>query len=71
MDNKTGGTHPNLLMWFFYAKARAGLMRGVTGVDDPYVPPSNPELTIDTTNLSPTEAAQEVLLYLEEQGYIK
>ncbi|MDY7000947.1 MAG: bifunctional sulfate adenylyltransferase/adenylylsulfate kinase [Thermodesulfobacteriota bacterium] len=54
-----------------YAKARAGIMKGVTGVDDPYVPPSNPELTLDTTNLSPTEAAQEVLLYLGEQGYIK
>jgi len=54
-----------------YAKARAGMMKGVTGVDDPYVPPSNPELTLDTTNLSPTEAAQEVLLYLGEQGYMK
>jgi sulfate adenylyltransferase len=46
-------------------------MKGVTGVDDPYVPPSNPEITIDTTEVSPDEAAQEVLLYLEEQGYIQ
>jgi sulfate adenylyltransferase len=53
-----------------YAKARAGKVKGVTGVSDPYIPPSNPELTIDTTDISPTEAAQEVLLYLEEQGYI-
>lgn len=54
-----------------YAKAKQGLMKGVTGIDDPYIPPTNPELIIDTTELSPAEAAQEVLLYLEEQGYIK
>ena len=53
-----------------YAKARAGKVKGVTGVSDPYIPPSNPELTIDTTNITPMEAAQEILLYLEEQGYI-
>jgi sulfate adenylyltransferase len=54
-----------------YAKARAGTVKGVTGVSDPYIPPANPELTIDTTNITPAEAAQEILLYLEEQGYIK
>ena len=54
-----------------YAKARAGKVKGVTGVSDPYNPPVNPELLIDTTDISPTEAAQEVLLYLEEQGYIR
>jgi sulfate adenylyltransferase len=53
-----------------YAKARAGKMKGVTGVTDPYNPPSNPELTIDTTNITPMEAVQEIWLYLEEQGYI-
>ncbi len=53
-----------------YAKARAGKVKGVTGVTDPYIPPSNPELTIDTTNITPMEAVQEILLYLEEQGYI-
>lgn len=53
-----------------YAKARAGKVKGVTGITDPYIPPSNPELTIDTTNLTPMEAVQEIMLYLEEQGYI-
>jgi len=53
-----------------YAKARAGRIPGFTGVSDPYIPPASPELVIDTTQLTPTEAAQEVLLYLEEQGYI-
>jgi sulfate adenylyltransferase len=54
-----------------YAKARAGKVKGVTGVSDPYIPPKNPELKIDTTKITPAEAAQEVLLYLEEHGYIK
>ncbi|ADW16545.1 sulfate adenylyltransferase; adenylylsulfate kinase [Desulfobulbus propionicus DSM 2032] len=53
-----------------YAKARKGLVKGVTGISDPYVPPVNPELTIDTSTMTPAEAVQEILLYLEEQGYI-
>ncbi len=53
-----------------YAKARAGLISGFTGVDDPYEAPQNPELSIDTTDLSPAEAAQEILLYLSNRGYI-
>ncbi|WP_448383186.1 bifunctional sulfate adenylyltransferase/adenylylsulfate kinase [Desulfosoma sp.] len=54
-----------------YAKARAGLIKGFTGIDDPYEPPQAPEVIIDTTELTPDEAAQEVLLYLERAGYIK
>ena len=53
-----------------YAKARAGLIKGFTGVDDPYEIPDAPELRIDTTDLEPNEAAQEILLYLGEKGYI-
>ncbi len=53
-----------------YAKARAGLIKGFTGVDDPYEKPGNPEIRIDTTTLSPDEAAQEVLLFLGQKGYI-
>jgi sulfate adenylyltransferase len=53
-----------------YAKARSGRMKGVTGVTDPYNPPVNPELTIDTTNMTPMEAVQEIMLYLQKQGYI-
>lgn len=53
-----------------YAKARSGKVKGVTGITDPYIPPSNPELSIDTTNMTPMEAVQEILLYLEEQGYL-
>jgi len=53
-----------------YAKARAGKVKGVTGITDPYIPPSKPELTIDTTNITPMEAVQEIMLFLEEQGYV-
>jgi sulfate adenylyltransferase len=53
-----------------YAKARTGKVSGVTGIDDPYIPPSNPEIVLDTSKLTPDEAAQEVLLYLEQQGFI-
>ena len=53
-----------------YAKARSGKLEKVTGVNDPYEPPSAPELTIDTSQITPMEAVQEILLFLEEQGYI-
>ncbi|CAK8725182.1 bifunctional sulfate adenylyltransferase/adenylylsulfate kinase [Candidatus Electrothrix aarhusensis] len=54
-----------------YAKARAGLVKGVTGISDPYIPPSKPEIVIDTSKMTPAEAVQEIFLYLEEQGYIR
>ncbi|MCP4748441.1 MAG: bifunctional sulfate adenylyltransferase/adenylylsulfate kinase [Desulfobacteraceae bacterium] len=53
-----------------YAKARAGLIKGYTGIDDPYEVPKAPELSINTTNITPDEAAQEILLYLGQKGYI-
>ena len=53
-----------------YAKARAGLISGFTGVDDPYEIPRNPEICIDTTNMTPAEATQEVMRFLSERGYI-
>jgi sulfate adenylyltransferase len=52
-----------------YAKARTGKVSGVTGIDDPYIPPSNPEIVLDTSEVTPDEAAQEILRYLGEQGY--
>ncbi|MCP3939964.1 MAG: bifunctional sulfate adenylyltransferase/adenylylsulfate kinase [Desulfobacteraceae bacterium] len=53
-----------------YAKARAGLLKGFTGVDDPYEIPVNPELSIDTTNITPDEVAQEILLLLCEKRFV-
>ncbi len=53
-----------------YAKARAGLIKGFTGVDDPYEVPASPEVSIDTTDITPDEAAQEILLFLGQNGFI-
>jgi sulfate adenylyltransferase len=53
-----------------YAKARAGLIKGYTGVDAPYEIPETPELRIDTTHITPNEATQEILLLIGQRGYI-
>ncbi len=53
-----------------YAKARAGIIKEFTGISDPYEEPEDAEVVIDTTTTSPDEAAQEIILYLERQGYI-
>jgi sulfate adenylyltransferase len=53
-----------------YAKARAGVVKQFTGISDPYEPPSDAEAVIDTTQLTPEEAAQEILLHLERQGFL-
>ncbi len=52
-----------------YAKARAGIIKGVTGIDDPYETPDNPEVFIDTSDMTPDESVQEILLFLERAGY--
>lgn len=54
-----------------YAKARAGIIKGITGIDDPYEAPVSPEIRLNTLEMSPEEAANEVLLYLERERYIK
>ena len=48
-----------------YAKARRGDLANFTGIDSPYEPPENPDLRIDTTRLSPDEAAAEVVGLLQ------
>ena len=53
-----------------YAKARAGLVKQFTGISDPYEAPNDADAVIDTTDLTPEEAAQEIFLRLERQGYI-
>jgi sulfate adenylyltransferase len=54
-----------------YAMARAGKIKGFTGIDDPYEVPENPEIVIDTAELSPDLAAHRILITLEKLGYIK
>ena len=53
-----------------YAKARAGIIKEFTGISDPYDVPADAEIVIDTTKLSAEEAAQEIYLRLEKEGYI-
>ena len=53
-----------------YAKARAGIIKEFTGISDPYEEPKDAEVVIDTAELSPEEAAQEILLHLEREGFI-
>jgi sulfate adenylyltransferase len=54
-----------------YAKARAGILKGFTGIDDPYEEPESPEVVIDTAELTPDLAAHRILITLEKLGYIK
>ena len=53
-----------------YAKARAGILKEFTGISDPYEEPTDAELHINTAELSPEEAAQEIILHLEREGFI-
>jgi adenylylsulfate kinase len=53
-----------------YAKARSGEIKEFTGVSDPYEPPENPELVLDTEHESPEESAQKIVAYLEERELI-
>jgi sulfate adenylyltransferase len=53
-----------------YAKARAGLIQGFTGINDPYEVPENPEVEVDTSQLSVEEAVRQIMLYLEKNGYM-
>jgi sulfate adenylyltransferase len=53
-----------------YAKARAGILKEFTGISDPYEEPPDAEVRIDTGELSPEEAAQEIILHLEREGFV-
>ena len=53
-----------------YAKARAGILKEFTGISDPYEVPQDAEVIINTADLSPEEAAQEIILHLEREGFI-
>ncbi|GGN57971.1 sulfate adenylyltransferase [Actinoplanes lobatus] len=54
-----------------YARARAGQLRGMTGIDDPYEEPADAELTVDTTTMTVPEAVEMVLGYLVESGWVE
>ncbi len=53
-----------------YKKARAGEIKGFTGIDDPYEAPANAELEIDSGKISPEDAAAMIIELLEKRGKI-
>jgi sulfate adenylyltransferase len=53
-----------------YAKARAGIIKQFTGISDPYEEPADADVVLDTTDLTPDETAQQIILHLEHEGYI-
>lgn len=53
-----------------YAKARAGEIKGFTGIDDPYEEPVNPEIICDTERESVAESVKNIVTKLELLGYI-
>ena len=53
-----------------YAKARAGEIKGFTGIDDPYEAPDNADLVLDTDIKSLDESAQEALDFLKSKNLI-
>jgi adenylylsulfate kinase len=53
-----------------YKKARAGEIKGLTGVDAPYEPPENPDVLVDTGGQSVEECVEAVIAVLKERGII-
>ena len=53
-----------------YKKARAGEIENFTGISSPYEVPENPEIRIDTTRMSPAEASEYILNWLEDRGML-
>jgi adenylylsulfate kinase len=53
-----------------YKKARAGELKGFTGVDDPYEAPEQPELRLASAEHSPEALADQVITYLRQTGKI-
>ena len=54
-----------------YAKARRGQLTGFTGIDDPYEPPQNPELILDTVNHTAEEDACLILRSLQGKRFVR
>ena len=47
-----------------YKKARAGQLKNFTGIDSPYEPPENPDIRVNTVEMSPAEAAEHIVRLL-------
>jgi sulfate adenylyltransferase len=55
----------------FYARARAGELKGFTGVDDPYEAPLSPEITLETVEHTPEYNANQIIRYLVDKGFLE
>jgi len=54
----------------FYKKARAGIIKNFTGIDDPYEEPEYPEIIVETDKMNVEKSVEKIMNYLEERGYI-
>jgi sulfate adenylyltransferase len=54
-----------------YARAREGVLKGFTGIDDPYESPTNPEIVLDTVQSSPQINAERILAELIARNYFQ
>lgn len=54
----------------FYKKARAGMIKNFTGIDDPYEEPEHPEIVVETDKMTVEKSVEKIMNYLEEKGYI-
>jgi len=53
-----------------YAKARRGEIKGFTGIDDPYEPPTNPELILTTTDCTAEDNARKIFAHLAKPQFV-
>jgi sulfate adenylyltransferase len=52
-----------------YARAKQGLITGVTGVDDPYETPEKPDMVLDTSQVSVEQGVEIILSTIESMGF--
>lgn len=53
-----------------YAKARAGIISGFTGIDDPFEPPERPDISVDTTNRELSDCVMQLVKWLRDRGVL-
>ena len=53
-----------------YKKAREGIIKGFTGIDDPYEEPANPEIVVETSISTIEECTDKIIKYLEEKNIV-
>lgn len=53
-----------------YAEYRRGGIQNLSGIDDPYEPPQDPEVTLETTSNTPDENAHLIMAFLAARGFV-